>query len=96
MTIVDAPGEISGLRVVLWTRIDHRHQSTGGCRHTVGGAFMAKPAGLAICCSEDEACVDLYYCDESWRPVTDTWHQTLDHARDQAEFEFAGVSETWV
>jgi hypothetical protein len=57
---------------------------------------MEKPAGIAICRDEGESCFHLFYCDSSWRPVTDTWHETLDAARAQAEFEFAGVSTTWL
>ena len=37
----------------------------------------------------------LFYCDAEWEPVTDTWHQTLEAAKGQAEFEYRGVTTTW-
>jgi len=52
-------------------------------------------AGLAICHHEGEDCFYLFGCDSSWNTVTDTWHQSLDDALAQAEFEYEGVSKTW-
>jgi hypothetical protein len=37
----------------------------------------------------------LFGCNAEWDSVTDTWHQTLEEAKEQAEFEYEGVSETW-
>ena len=34
-------------------------------------------------------------CDPAWNTVTDTWHETLEDALEQAEFEYEGVAETW-
>ena len=34
--------------------------------------------------------------DETWQPVTDTWHETLEDAKHQAEFEYEGVASTWL
>jgi hypothetical protein len=57
---------------------------------------MRPAAGLAICVYEtgDEGFY-LFYCDEEWRVVTDTWHETLEDAKSQAEFEYEGVNESW-
>lgn len=55
-----------------------------------------KPAGIAICRDEGESCFYLAYCDSSWRSVTDTWHESHDAARAQAEVEYSGVSSTWL
>lgn len=57
---------------------------------------MGRPAGIAICHDAGKSCFSLFYCDSSWLPITDTWHETLDAARKQAESEFAGVSTTWL
>jgi hypothetical protein len=57
---------------------------------------MGQMAGLAICQYAGEEAFYLFGCDADWQNVTDTWHQTLDDAQHQAEFEYEGVSETWV
>ena len=90
-----APGIIGGAKVLLYATIDGRHRPTGGCRHFVGGGLMGPAAGLAICRHEGETAVYLFGCDEDWDTVTDSWHETLEEAKAQAEFEYEGVSATW-
>ena len=90
-----APELIGNARVLRWSVIDQRHHPTGKCRHIVGGHLEGPVAGLAICQYEKNAGYFLLYCDTSWGEITDTWHATLDDALHQAEFEYAGVSETW-
>ena len=57
---------------------------------------MGAMAGLMICFNEHEQAYYLYGCDEDWKTVTDTWHTSLADAKDQAEFEYEGVSRTWI
>jgi hypothetical protein len=93
--MVPVPETIVGAEVVLYTRIDERHLATNNCRHEVGGTIQGPAAGLAICRPPGDDGYYLIYCDEDWGAITDTWHLTLDDAKHQAEFEYAGVSETW-
>lgn len=37
----------------------------------------------------------MFGCDGDWNTVTDTWHETLEGALEQAEFEYEGVTATW-
>ena len=91
------PGILGGARVVLWSALDARHRATGKCRHILPGTDLrpTTPAGLAICQSEGEHSFHLFACDAEWNTITDTWHATLQEARDQAEFEYEGISQTW-
>ena len=89
------PGEVGGGKVVLYTPIDERHRHTGNCRQIVDGVLMGAMSGLAICEAEAEGAYYLLGCDKNWQPLTDTWHQSLDDAKRQAEFEYEGVSATW-
>jgi hypothetical protein len=90
------PKEVGGARVVLYTPIDERHRHTGDCRQIVAGELMGAAAGLAICQhDEEESSFYLFGCDEDWETLTDTWHPTLEEAKEQAEFEYEGVSVTW-
>ena len=90
-----APQQINGARVICYTPIDDRHSHTGNCRQIVRGVLQGAAAGLAICYFDGEEAYYLFGCDEDWNPVTDTWHQNLDEAKQQAEFEYQGVSATW-
>jgi len=90
-----APGTIGGAHVVRWSPIDDRHHVTGNCRHSVAGRLLGPAAGLAICQYEGQAAYYLFHCDDEWNSLTDTWHETLQDALRQAEFEYEGVSSTW-
>ena len=79
----------------MFTTIDHRHQFTGNCKQIVAGKQMGPMAGLAICQYEGESEFYLFGCDANWKSITDTWHQTIDKAIQQAEFEYQGTKLTW-
>jgi hypothetical protein len=89
------PSDIGGAQVLYYTKIDERHHVTGKCHHAVGRQVMGAAAGLAICQYPGEDSYYLFYCDRQWNVVTDTWHETIKDALQQAEFEYEGVSATW-
>jgi hypothetical protein len=90
-----APREISGARVICYSSLDSRHRHTGNCKQIVAGILQGAAAGLAVCQYPGEDDFFLFGCDAAWNCVTDTWHQTLEEALGQAEFEYEGVSQTW-
>ncbi len=81
--------------MVLFTPIDERHRHTGNCSQIVAGEVQGPAAGLAICRYDGEVGFYLFGCDDRWRSVTDTWHQSIDEAIAQAEFEYEGTAATW-
>src|SRR5665213_1928917 len=89
------PEELNDAKICLYSVIDHRHKPTGGCKHTVGGEVMGTASALAICQYADQNDYYLFYCDEDWQVLNDTWCQTIDDALNQAEFEYTGVKETF-
>jgi len=91
----DAPKEIEGAAVILFTTIDSRHVPTGGCRHVVRGVLEGPASGLAICRYPGDVGYYLFGCDSDWNSVTDTFHETVEQAKSQAEFEYQHVSLTW-
>jgi hypothetical protein len=90
------PQYIGGAKVLCFTPIDERHHPTGKCRQVVAGVLRGPAAGLAICQYEGEDACYLFGCDAAWNSITDTWHETIEDAKAQAEFEYAGVSATWL
>ena len=89
------PKTIDGGIVVYYSPVDHRHQPTGACRQIVGGELQGTAAGLFICQLDDDSGFYLLRCDADWSVVTDTYHSSLGEAKQQAEFEYTGVSATW-
>ena len=78
-----------------WSPIDNRHRPTGNCRHIVPGVLEGAAGGLAIGQYAGETAYYLFGCDDAWKTLTDTRHETLEDALRQAEFEYEGVSKTW-
>lgn len=93
--MTNVPKEIGGAKVVLYSLIDEKHRHTGNCKQIVSGVLMGAASGLAICKCRGENAFYLFGCDENWKPLTDTWHETVDDAKAQAEFEYEGINETW-
>ena len=96
ITMHSAPKTIGDLPVLSWTPIDLRHRVTGACRHfnVSTGSDDSIPNIIAIV-GGGAAGFYLMRFAEGWQFITDTWHETLDEALRQAEFEYNGVSGTW-
>ena len=92
----DPPHVLEGMPVVQWSRIDHRHRVTGACLHFDLGTGVEDPtpAFIAIVAAEGSAFYLMRFT-ESWKFITDTWHESLEEANRQAEFEYEGVAQTW-
>ena len=90
------PKEIGGAIVLCFTKIDDRHCRTGATRHFVDGVLRQDFTWLAICRYAD-SCDEFYlfYCDDHWNTITDTYHASLQLAKQQASFEYEGVDKTW-
>jgi hypothetical protein len=93
---MECPAIVGGAKVICFSPIDSRHRHTGNTRQIVAGVIMEPASGLAICQYSGEDAFYLFGCDVAWNSVTDTWHEDLQDALEQAEFEYEGVSETWV
>jgi hypothetical protein len=89
------PTVLDGAVVVFFARIDHRQRFTKATAQRVNGAVLSPAAGFPICQYHDDSAFYVFHCDSDWNVVADTWHESQENARRQAEFEYAGVSATW-
>lgn len=89
------PKQIGGAKVICFAFIDSRVQPTGNCEQIVGSVLQGPAAGIAICQYGGDGCFYLFGCDPDWHSATDTWHESLEDAKHQAEFEYVGVSKVW-
>jgi hypothetical protein len=92
------PREVAGAIVLCYAIIDERCHPTGNCKHRLlhRKEPLGPAAGLVVCRYAGESGFYLFSCDRHWRGLADTWHQTEEEARRQAEFEYEGVSHIWV
>jgi hypothetical protein len=91
----EPPEELDGARVLAFAVVDGSVAPTGGTTHRVGDEVLGPAAGPAIARYDGDGQCYLFYCDQAWQVVTDTCHPTLALAREQAEFEYRGVSARW-
>jgi hypothetical protein len=84
------PSSISQAKVLKVADVSSS-RPTGNTRHEVSGQAVGPFAWLAIAQYPDDPGFYLFYCDEAWNEVTDTWHETLAKAVAQAEFEYQPV-----
>ena len=88
-----APSEIDGAKVICTAIVEKGVRPTGATTHT--GPDGVIPPANALAIVTGEASVFLFYCDHQWQVLADTWHLSVDNAKAQAEFEYAGISKVW-
>jgi hypothetical protein len=89
------PQMLDGGKVVCFAHLDERVRPTGNTVHMLAGGVFPPFRGLAVIEEATGGPYYLLYCDKDWHSLTDTWHETLDQAKAQAEFEFEGISRSW-
>jgi hypothetical protein len=88
------PVELDGARVVKYATVSSDVEPTGATRHVVAGIETEPAAALAIARYADDNGFYLFYLDRAGNVVTDTLHESLEAAMDQAAFEYRGLN--WI
>ena len=77
--------------------------STGKTRHTIGAIVDGEPTPIAelpipewVEISEEDGAFYLFHLDTEGVCFADTWHQTLQEAKEQATFEFGITPDEWI
>jgi hypothetical protein len=83
------------LRILYRVVLRPDHERTGRTKHVVSGELMLKTAELRIVKIEPEHGFYLIHYDASGAELTDTLHDTLDEAMQQAEWEFRVAPSDW-
>jgi hypothetical protein len=89
------PAKLGGATVLKTARL-FPAAHTGNTRHMAAGRPVEPASRLAIAQSPGQPGFYLFYCDDTWAVMTDTWHQSVEDAEAQAEFEYKGSSNAWI
>jgi hypothetical protein len=92
---IDTMTELGGAKILEYLTLTLEQKRAGNTSHVIGGKEQVEFSGLAICQYEDDEGIYLFYCDSEWNVLTDTWHETVKDAEDQASFEFEGLEYKW-
>jgi hypothetical protein len=71
------------------------HASTGRTTHRRDGRILPNPSSLTISKVDTSAGFFLFYYDDRGDVLTDTYHDTIEGAFEQANFEFGIVDRDW-
>ena len=75
------PRLLDGGKVLLFARLHAGAQRTGRTVHKISGAAAPRLEGLVIIEEATGGPYYLLYCDQDWKSLTDTWHETLKDAK---------------
>lgn len=82
-------------RVVSWVRLTEAHQPTGATSHRVDGKPVEAAAELRVMQFEGDSGFYLIHLDKNGEELTDTYHETVEQAFEQAHFEFGIARDEW-
>ena len=85
---------MDGAQVLAVARLARR-APTGRTRHFVGNEQVLTFDYLALAQYDGADGVYLFYCDDEWRVITDTLHDSVAAAQSQAEDEFGVAEAEW-
>jgi hypothetical protein len=85
------PSELDGAVVVQWAEVTGDVLPTGRTRHVVNDEQSGPFEALAIARYPDAEGVYLFYLDANGGVVTDTHHESMDAAVEQADYEYIGL-----
>lgn len=77
-------------------KLDSPHEPTGKTRHYIGDRELPAPNELQIVKYPDDAGYYLLYLGEGGSELTDTYHDSVEKAIEQAEWEFQVKPDEWV
>ena len=82
-------------KIIKKAILSEKQQSTNKTKHYFGNIILPSPYELRIVKFNNDPGFYLFYCDESGLEMTDTYHDTMDQAEEQACFEFLVQSDDW-
>ncbi len=75
--------------------VSPKHKATGRTKHFLGAEQMAEPYQLKIIQYPADSGYYLIYLDKNGNELTDTYHETLQKAFEQAQWEFSVEPREW-
>jgi hypothetical protein len=82
-------------QIIKRVEINKDHIETGAVKHYFGSQQLSKPTELQIVQITGDPGFYLLYFDSNGNELTDTYHEKLEDAIEQATDEFTVKSEDW-
>ncbi len=82
-------------KLIRRVKLGPSHLPTGKTHHYHGTQQLPPPSELRIVQYADDPGFYLFYCDDTGKEFTDTYHETLEEALSQAAWEFTVRPDEW-
>jgi tagatose-1,6-bisphosphate aldolase len=82
--------------VIASIRLGTSHKPTGATTHRLGDDTLPQPSELRIVQYGGDPGFLLLYLDSDSQEITDTYHDSLDGAFEQAKWEFNVAPTDWI
>ena len=86
---------MSDYEILCSIRLGLQHSATGKTPHYFGDAQLPPATTLSIVKFPDDSGFYLLYLDADGNETTDTYHDTIEAAKDQANWEYGVKAEEW-
>lgn len=87
--------EMEGARIIEYLILTIKHKKSENAKHFVNSERVDDFSGLTICQYENDSGFQLFYCNNKWEVITDTWHESIEAAKNQASFEYEDLQIDW-
>lgn len=92
---MNPPIKLDHADLIAFLVLNEKNHRTGFAQHFVNGNFAMDFNALAICKYEGSPGFYLFYCDNNWNVITDTYHATVEEAIEQTESEYSNTKGEW-
>ena len=86
---------MSDYHLLCTIRLSAKHASTESTRHHLGNTELPAHTELRIMQYPEDSGYYLLYCNKDGAEITDTYHDSANEAKSQAQFEFNVKPEEW-
>jgi hypothetical protein len=86
---------MSDYEILCFVKLGLQHRPTGKTRHYLGTAQVPPAAMLNIVKYPDDEGFYLLHIDEDGNEIADTYHDSLEAAKQQANWEYSVRVEEW-
>jgi hypothetical protein len=91
------PKELEGAKVIAYAIVDPENIHTGNTKQIVAGSVLHAATAMIIAQYENDSSYYVFGCyEKEWSAATDTWHECLEDAVQQLDWEYKNLSKNLV
>ncbi len=93
----ECPKEIGGAKVIAFAIVKPKNTHTGNTEQVVAGETKGPATAMIIAQYENDSSYYVFGCySQEWVAETDTWHEDLEDAIEQLDWEYENLSKNVV